>query len=76
MKPKYVIIAPHADDEIIGCYELLVTGKVDTVAFPNNDIIEEAIENLKEATELYLEEFQIKESSPPILTSFDVPAHA
>jgi len=45
MKPKYVIIAPHADDEIIGCYELLVTGKVDTVAFPNNDIIEEAIES-------------------------------
>ena len=34
--------------------------------------VEEAIENLKEATELYLEEFPMKESSHPILTTFEV----
>lgn len=34
--------------------------------------IEEAIANLKEATELYLEEFPIKEKSHPILTTFEV----
>lgn len=28
---KYVIVAPHADDEIIGCYELLETRLVDLV---------------------------------------------
>ena len=35
--------------------------------------IDEAIENLKEATELYLEEFPLKEMSHPILTTFEVP---
>ncbi len=34
--------------------------------------IEEAIENLKEATELYLEEFPIKESKHPIITTFEI----
>jgi len=34
--------------------------------------IEEAIANLKEATELYLEEFPAKENSHPILTTFEV----
>jgi predicted RNase H-like HicB family nuclease len=34
--------------------------------------IEEAIANLKEATELYLEEFPFKKSSSPILTIFEV----
>lgn len=33
---------------------------------------EEAIENLKEATELYLEEFPIDSKSRPILTTFEV----
>ena len=32
--------------------------------------IEEAVANLKEATELYLEEFPLKEAKPPILTTF------
>ncbi len=30
---KYVIIAPHADDEIIGCYEFLLSGLVESVLF-------------------------------------------
>jgi len=38
--------------------------------------IEEAIANLREATELYLEEFPQRTSSHPILTTFEVPVHA
>ncbi len=34
--------------------------------------IEEAINNLKEATELYLEEFPLKKSTHPLLTTFKV----
>ena len=40
------------------------------------ETIEKAIANLQEATELYLEEFPQKPSSPPILTTFEVPVHA
>ena len=35
-------------------------------------IIEEALKNLKEATELYLEEFPLKGSEKPIMTVFEV----
>ncbi len=35
-------------------------------------LIEEAIENLREATEVYLEEFPLKEASHPILATFEV----
>jgi predicted RNase H-like HicB family nuclease len=34
--------------------------------------IQEALENLKEATELYLEEFPLPETEKPLLTTFDV----
>lgn len=34
---KHIILAPHADDEIIGCYEALITGKVQHVIFPVNN---------------------------------------
>jgi predicted RNase H-like HicB family nuclease len=34
--------------------------------------IEEAVANLKEATELYLEEFPTKETGHPIITTFEV----
>jgi len=34
--------------------------------------VEEAIANLKEATELYLEEFPLPEIEKPILTTFEV----
>ena len=37
--------------------------------------LEEAIANLKEATEAYLEEFPLKKKQRPILTMFDI-AHA
>ncbi len=40
--------------------------------------IDEAIANLTEATELYLEEFPLKETKRPLLTTFEVAeiAHA
>jgi len=34
--------------------------------------IEEAIYNLKEATELYLEEFPLEDKEHPLLTTFEV----
>lgn len=37
--------------------------------------VEDAIANLKEATELYLEEFPLPESGRPFVTTFEV-AHA
>ena len=34
--------------------------------------IEEALANLKEATELYLEEFPLSKTSRPLVTTFEV----
>ncbi|MCK4250806.1 type II toxin-antitoxin system HicB family antitoxin [candidate division WOR-3 bacterium] len=34
--------------------------------------LEEAINNLKEATELYLEEFPLQKESKPIMTVFEI----
>ena len=36
------------------------------------DSISEALANLKEATELYLEEFPLESASPSLLTAFEV----
>ena len=38
--------------------------------------IEEAVKNLKEATELYLEEFPIKKTEKPFVSFFEVTSHA
>ena len=38
--------------------------------------IEEALRNLREATELYLEEFPFKENGKPMMTVFEVATHA
>lgn len=38
--------------------------------------IEEALANLREATELYLEEFPITTSGQPLVTTFDVAVRA
>ncbi len=38
--------------------------------------IEEALANLQEATELYLEEFSLVSYGKPLVTTFDVRAHA
>jgi predicted RNase H-like HicB family nuclease len=40
------------------------------------ETVEEAIANLREAVELYLEEFPLSMSGPPLVTSFDVEARA
>ena len=40
------------------------------------ETIPEAIQNLSEATELYLEEFPLTQSSRSLLTTFEVMAHA
>lgn len=40
------------------------------------DTMEEAIANLREAVELYLEEFPMNGSRSPHVTFFDVPVHA
>lgn len=44
--------------------------KIGTVSQGNT--IEEAIENLKEATELYMEEFPISPMSQSLITTFEV----
>ena len=38
--------------------------------------VEEALANLKEATELYLEEFPLKDVQKPLLTTFEVAVNA
>ena len=40
------------------------------------ETVEEALSNLREATELYLEEFPLSFSGRPLLTTFQVPTHA
>lgn len=40
------------------------------------ETIEEAIANLREATELYLEEFPVPDTTKPILTTFEATVHA
>lgn len=37
--------------------------------------VEEAVANLKEATELYLAEFPMEEGGRPIITTFEVAEH-
>ena len=64
MKTFTAIIQKEEDMYIAKCPE------VGTVS--QGFTIEEAVDNLKEATELYLEEFPLKEKSHPILTTFEV----
>jgi predicted RNase H-like HicB family nuclease len=40
------------------------------------DTVEDALANLREATELYLEEFPLHVTTRPLLTTFEVAAHA
>ena len=40
------------------------------------DTLEEAIANLREAVELYLEEFPMKLGRAPLVTTFSIPEHA
>ncbi len=58
------IIEKEEDIYVVTCAE------VGTVS--QGKTIEEAIENLKEATQLYLEEFPIKSKSRALLTTFEI----
>ena len=64
MKTFTAIIQKEEDLYVAKCAE------VGTVS--QGATIEEAIINLKEATELYLEEFPLKEKKHPFLTTFEV----
>jgi predicted RNase H-like HicB family nuclease len=48
--------------------------EVGTVSQGNT--FDEALENLKEATELYLEDFSIHETGKTIITTFELAVHA
>ena len=64
MKTFTAVIQKEEDMYVAKCSEIGTVSQGKT--------IEEALENLKEATELYLEEFPIQESAHQILTTFEV----
>lgn len=48
----------------------------ETGSTTQGESVPEAISNLREATELYLEEFPLQSSGQALLTTFEVTAHA
>ena len=48
----------------------------ETGSTTQGETVSEAVNNLREATELYLEEFPLKPGGQPLLTTFEVAAHA
>lgn len=60
----------HKEDDlyVAQCHEIGTVSQGKT--------IEEAVKNLQEATELYLEEFPVQATCRPIMTTFEVLAHA
>ena len=64
MKTFTAVVHKEEDMYVANCPEIGTVSQGST--------IEEAVDNLKEATELYLEEFPLKGSSHPILTTFEV----
>ncbi len=64
MKLLTAVIQKEEDMYVAKCPE------VGTVS--QGSTIEEAVANLKEATELYLEEFPLKDTPKPLLTTFEV----
>lgn len=68
MKTFTALILKEDDMYIAKCPEIGTASQGNT--------IEEALKNLKEATELYLEEFGSKETSHPLFTTFEVGDYA
>jgi predicted RNase H-like HicB family nuclease len=67
---KYIFTAIlHKEDELY----VAECPEVGTVS--QGYTLEEAIGNLKEATELYLEEFPMPEVGRPLLTTFEAAVH-
>ncbi|KAM3110840.1 type II toxin-antitoxin system HicB family antitoxin [Phormidesmis sp. 146-33] len=66
MKSRIFTAIVHKEDDmyVAECPEV---GTVD-----QGETIEEAIANLKEATQLYLEETSIPDAAPKFITSFEV----
>ncbi len=64
MRTFTAIIHKEEDMYVAKCPEIGTTSQGST--------IEEAVDNLKQATELYLEEFSLAETKSPILTTFEV----
>jgi predicted RNase H-like HicB family nuclease len=58
------VVYREEDVYVAECPEIGTTSQGET--------IEEALSNLKEATELYLEEFPIPETWPRLITTFEV----
>ena len=48
----------------------------DTGTVSQGTTIEEALANLKEATELYLEEFSTEQRGVPLVTTFEIPSNS
>ncbi len=67
MKDKFVFTAILHKEEDMYVAECPEVGTVS-----QGYTIEEAVKNLKEATELYLEEFPMKQESKPFMTVFEV----
>jgi len=65
--PKSMLTAVlHKEDEIY----VAECPEAGTVS--QGDILQEAVDNLKEATELYLEEYPLEKDRRSIITSFEV----
>jgi len=48
----------------------------ETGSTSQGDTVEEALANLREATELFVEEFPVAASGRPLVTTFEVVVHA
>jgi len=71
MQKLTAVIYPDSDSD------WLVAFNPETGTTTQGKNVAEALSNLKEATELYLEEFPLLEKQSPILTTFEVAsAHA
>lgn len=66
VKPKILTAVLHKEEEIY------VAECPEVGTFSQGKTIEEAIKNLKEATELYLEEFPLEKEIKSIITTFEV----
>ncbi len=64
MKAFTAIIQKEEDMYVAECPEVGTVSQGSTV--------DEAVANLKEATELYLEDFPLKKKARPLLTTFEV----
>lgn len=68
MKTFTAILHKEEDMYIAECPEVGTASQGET--------IEGAVSNLKEATELYLEEFPLEPLEKPVMTTFEVDIHA